>query len=197
LVRGGVQWGGEWAGYPCGDVEAGHCSQNENNSDFEERREKLPSPEEGPAMDIKSQDPANATGLAAESERQRPRAAAWFWKPWYAKAWWALGGLYWGGKILSCWSGTLDRLYMTAAAGYLNILFFPVAPVLVLGIGFVLAWLAYCSSRISEGCGEELPSSIVGSRRRNPYSDPLNPKSGSLWLGHPSNIAKQFGRHWP
>jgi hypothetical protein len=194
LVCDGVQWGGEWAGDQCGDVEAGHCSQNENNSDFEGRHEKLLSPEEGPAMDIESQVPANATGLAAESERERPRAAAWLWKPWYAKAWWALCGFYWAGKMLSFWSDPLDRLYTTAGAAYFNVTLFPFTPLLVLGTGLVLAWIEYCSPLMSDA---EPVSTRADIKLQDPYSDALDPRSGVLWIGHPRDIAKRYGRRWP
>jgi hypothetical protein len=144
-------------------------------------------------MDIKSQEPANATGLAPESERERPRAAAWLWKPWYAKAWWALCGFYWAGKILSFWSSPLDRLYTTAGAAYLNV----TPPLLVLGTRLVLAWFDRGKSLVAEGGEDALPFLSSGSGLCDPYSDSLDPKSGGLWVGHPSNIARQFGRHWP
>jgi hypothetical protein len=146
-------------------------------------------------MDLNLEVPSKPASPVVD-QRERPGLGSWLWTPWYAKAWWAVAALFWGGKILSYWSDLLGNLYTTVVAAYLNVLLFPVAPALVLGMGFVLAWFDRSEPWAVES-DEDLPFVTTGSGLHDPYSDSLDPKSGNLWVGHPSNIAQQFGRHWP
>src|SRR3546814_17960880 len=62
-------------------------------------------------------------------------------KPWYAKLWLAAIPVYWTGAVASLKVPALAEFYTSALAGYLNMLFFPPTALLVLGFGFVKAWL--------------------------------------------------------
>lgn len=149
-----------------------------------------------PAMDpvdaMSEQVESNASAL-----RSRLRASYWLWRPWYAKLWWTCIAIYWTGKLASYWSPTLDDAYSTALAGYLNIALYPFTALMVLGVRFVPAWMEYHGWEWVEPSHDELfPKRSVGGRR-DPTSDPLDPRSGSLWIGSPENQAKLFNRRWP
>jgi hypothetical protein len=146
-------------------------------------------------------DPAITTSEEPEQSIElgqvRPRASAWLWRPWYAKVWWACIVIYWAGKLASYWSEPLGDLYSTALAGLLNIAFFPPVAVMILGVGYAREWFASSDWEFVEPIHEEMfPQRSVGGLR-DPCSDPLDPRSGSLWIGSPENQAKQFNRHWP
>ncbi|CCW18779.1 hypothetical protein EBBID32_31340 [Sphingobium indicum BiD32] len=73
----------------------------------------------------------------------------------------------------------LADFYASALAGFLNVLFYPITALIVLGVGFARAWLA----RIEWGgegravMHEELfPRSLY-----DPYTDPGNPLSGAIY----------------
>lgn len=78
--------------------------------------------------------PGNDINISNKAER--PRASRWLWRPWYAKLWWAGAALYWTGKVGSYWSANLEDFYTTALAGNLNVLFYPLTALTVLGLGF-------------------------------------------------------------
>lgn len=126
-----------------------------------------------------------------------PRASAWLWRPWYAKLWWISAALYWGGKLASYWSEVLATIYSTAVAGLLNVFFFPPAIAMVLATGLVRAWMDYKGVEWGPPPADHLfPRRSVGGWR-DPNSDPLDPRSGQLWIGAPENEAKLVNRHWP
>jgi hypothetical protein len=114
----------------------------------------------------------------------RPRPRDWLWRPWYARLWWAFAALYWVGKLGSYWSQALDNLYTNAFAGYLNIVLYPVTLLMVLGVGFVRAWMEYRGLEWGAPTHDDLfpPLSVGG--LRDPYSDPLDPKSGMIHWRH-------------
>ena len=132
-----------------------------------------------------------------EPQRDRPRATDWLWHPGYAKVWWACIAVYWTGKLGSYWSQTLDDLYTTALAGYLNVIFYPLTALMVLGVGFVHAWMDQKGLEWGPPSHDQLfPKRSIGGWR-DPASDPLDPRSGNLWTGSPENRAKLFHRKWP
>ena len=113
-----------------------------------------------------------------------PRASEWLWCPWYAKLWWAAIGLYWAGRLASFWIGFLAELYATAAAGWLNIAFYPIIALLALGMGFIRAWMEHRGWAWGPPTDDQLfPRRSVGGWR-DPYSDPLDPRSGPLHWRH-------------
>lgn len=112
--------------------------------------------------------------------RIRPRASAWLWRPWYAKLWWVLALFYWAGKLASLWNETLTQYYATAFAGYLDVFFYPFTTLMVLSIGFARAWMDYRGFEWGPPSQEQLfPKRSVGGWR-DPYSDPLDPRSGPM-----------------
>ena len=114
----------------------------------------------------------------------RFRASDWLWHPWYAKLWWAAILIYWAGKIASFYTSVLEEFYTSALAGFLNILFHPLAALMVLGVGFARAWFAWSDWEFVEPTHEEMfPRQSMGGLR-DPYSDPLDPRSGMLHWKH-------------
>jgi len=109
------------------------------------------------------------------------RISEWLWRPWYAKIWWTSIPVYWLGMAASSFVPPLADFYASGLAGFLNILFYPVTALLVLGVGFARAWL----DRIEWGgegramVHEELfPRPVIV-----PSTDRFDPRSGSLYVG--------------
>lgn len=114
----------------------------------------------------------------------RPRAATWLWHPWYAKLWWAGIALYWSGMAATFALPALDAYYSSPLAGLLNILFFPLLALIILGLGFARAWFAWSDWEFVEPSHEQMfPKRSVGGMR-DPASDPLDPRSGALHRRH-------------
>lgn len=133
-----------------------------------------------------------------DTEQARaPRASKWLWRSWRAKLWWGGAGLYWMGKFASIWIGPMEAVYATAVAGWLNILFYPPTLLLVLGVGFVCAWVESYGWQWGPPTDEQLFQSRSVGGWRDPYSDPLDPRSGALWIGSPENQTKLFNHRWP
>src|SRR3546814_7710639 len=57
--------------------------------------------------------------------------------PIYAKRWCAAIPIWWRGMAASTRVDALETFYRGALAGYLNILFFPMTALMVLGVGYV------------------------------------------------------------
>ena len=126
-------------------------------------------------------DPSNITEIHASLARSKPKASAWLWLPWYAKLWWASTAAYWAGKCASFYLPSLGEFYTSALAGYLNILFFPMTALLILGIGFAQAWFAASDWEFVEPTQEEMFPKLSVGGFRDPASDPLDPRSGLHW----------------
>ena len=125
----------------------------------------------------------------------RQTLAGWLWRPWYAKTWWALIPVWWIGMALSTKVAPLEALYDSALAGFLNILFFPMTALMVLGVGFVRNWLdQFAGSGSDEDVmethfGRSDPFGDEFNRRRfgqpPPFLDIYDPRSGTLYVGNP------------
>ncbi|CAN5265876.1 hypothetical protein BH10PSE12_BH10PSE12_06200 [soil metagenome] len=125
--------------------------------------------------------PPEASDGTAEPSRKCPRASHWLWRPWYAKLWWAGVAVCWTGQLASHWSPALDELYTSALAGYLNIAFYPLTVLMVLGVRFVHAWMDYKGLEWGPPTHDELfPERSVGGLR-DPMADPLDPRSPLHW----------------
>ncbi|RSU54836.1 hypothetical protein [Sphingobium yanoikuyae] len=109
-----------------------------------------------------------------------PRAADWFWRPWYAKMTWALTLLYWVGLELMI-AIPFDQLniYLVNIMVLQIFVFNPITVVAVLGYGFLKAKLA---------CGEwttiatrplQPPKSLI-----DPYTDSFDLRSSLKHLRH-------------
>lgn len=112
----------------------------------------------------------------------RPHAADWFWRPWYAKLWWAAIPLYWlpaGGPT------RIDALQVFYKSGWAlipNLLLLPITALLILGFG-------YFRELLDTGEPVDFREDIgFGTRRRpgmpHPTMDEFNPRSGPLWIGN-------------
>lgn len=102
------------------------------------------------------------------------RASAWLWHPWYAKIWWTAIPIYWLGMAASLKVALLADFYMSAWAGFLNVLFFPPITLMILGVGFVREWIGPIE-------WDALPQAPVQRPLIDPYTDPLNPISGAFY----------------
>lgn len=130
-------------------------------------------------MDLSTESDENADA-ATVSKAERPRASYWLWRPWYAKLWWATILVYWSGMAASLKVPLLDQFYTSALAGYLNVFSFPPLALMILGIGFAREWFAWSDWEFVEPTHEQMfPRRSVGGMR-DPYADPLDPRSGAL-----------------
>lgn len=110
--------------------------------------------------------------------RPPPHAADWFWRPWYAKLYWATALLYWISLEIMI-AIPYDRV-STSVANTMVLLIFvfnPITVVAVLGYGFLKAKVA---------CGEWVITPGPASQRpvMDPYTDPSDPRSGDMHLRH-------------
>jgi len=140
---------------------------------------------------------SNLSSEPSKAELPPPTAGDWLWKPWYAKIWWAAIPLYWAIATASLKIPALTSIFETALAGYLNVLFFPMTALLVLGFGFVRAWLEAWGADE----GPPLTEKEIGELEENqmlhedwlkrrpgqpdPAFDIYDPRSGGLYVGNP------------
>lgn len=121
-------------------------------------------------QDVDQLDPA-----PEETPAPSPRAADWFWHPWYAKLTWVLTLLYWIGLELMI-TIPFDQLniYLVNTMVLLIFVFNPITVVTVLGYGFLKAKVA---------CGEWVITPGPPSQRPmiDPYTDPFDIRSGSIY----------------
>lgn len=130
-------------------------------------------------------------------DADRPRLCAWLWQPWYAKLWWTAIPLWWLGMALSTRVDVLATFYRSALAGYLNVLFFPMTALMVLGVGYVRKRL---DTFVGPSDGMPLSDEEALAVTRDMWeahdramkdlragSDVLDPRSGLLWIGNPMN----------
>lgn len=126
---------------------------------------------------------------------RRPRVADWLLRPWYAKLWWAGIALYWLGKFASIFEPALEAFYASAIAGFLNILFYPLTAVFLLGVRFIRAEIDFRIERAvaSQRDVELMPFQIDRQfGRPPPEMDPLDQRSGPLWNGNPLSTLSPF-----
>ncbi|WP_231736753.1 hypothetical protein [Sphingobium sp. CCH11-B1] len=132
------------------------------------------------------------------SDRPRFSLSAWLWRPWYAKVWWTAIPVWWLGMATSTHVDFLESFYRGGIAGYLNILFFPMTALMVLGIGYVRDRL---DNFVGEGDGIPLSDAEEADALRKRIwedhdramknlragTDVFDPRSGLLWIGNPMN----------
>lgn len=129
---------------------------------------------------------------ASSAEIQQPAAADWLWRPWHAKLWWASIPIYWAVAVASLKVPALATFYGSAAAGFLNMLFFPPTALLVLGFGFARAWLDARPMTGDPLSDEEIAElermedeGWEHSGRPHWSVDMYDPRSGILYVGNP------------
>lgn len=142
----------------------------------------------------------SAVDMPATEPAPRLKAADWLWRPWYAKAWWAAIPVWWIGMASSTKIAPLEAFYDSAPAGFLNVVFFPMTALLVLGLGYAQQWVAGFSAT-----GEGTPMSGETAARvaslweehergmedLHAGTNIFDPRSGPLWIGNP------LSTHWP
>lgn len=145
------------------------------------------------------------------SRMEAPKPSAWLWSPWYAKLWWATIPVWWMGMAVSARVDALETFYRGALAGYLNILFFPMTALMVLGVGYVRERL---DNFVGESEGMPLTAEEALDVTRRVWeehnrlmenigrgTDMFDPRSGPLWIGNATNpnngayINPNTGRH--
>lgn len=128
----------------------------------------------------------------------KPSLTAWLWRPWYAKLWWATIPFWWLGAAAATRVDFLAAFYGGAIAGYLNVLFFPMTALMVLGVGYVRERLdgfvgtgggtlptdEEAADRARRRVWEDHERAVKNSRAT---TDMFDPRSGSLWIGNPLN----------
>ncbi|CAM8670796.1 hypothetical protein [Sphingobium cupriresistens] len=125
------------------------------------------------------------------------KLADWLWHPWYAKIWWATIPVWWAGMAASTRFLSLAAFYESALAGFLNILFFPMTAIMVLGVGYaqhLLGRRPICG----DGNGVELLNvdldpfgdEVDGRKFGHPHPsvDMYHPRSGGLYIGSPESL---------
>lgn len=150
----------------------------------------------------------------AESAVDQPKLSAWLWRPWYAKLWWSAIPVWWLGMAATTRSPMLAAFYGGALAGYLNVLFFPITALMVLGVGYVRERL---DNFVEPGDGTPLSAedeeafiaAQLAWEKHNEImenigrgSDIFDPRSGPFWIGNPNNpnngayINPNTGKHF-
>jgi hypothetical protein len=137
----------------------------------------------------------NMSPTAFEAATAQPKAADWLWRPRFAKLWWAAIPIYWAAAAASLKIPALATFYSSAAAGFLNVAFFPPTALLVLGFGFARAWLdrPLADNPLSDEEIEELERMRMEDEeweRLGPHwsVDIYDPDSGGLYVGSPLSL---------
>lgn len=149
-------------------------------------------------------DRANTTPTEGSAFR-RPRLGDWLWRPWYAKLWWIAIAIWWAGMAASIIVASLSAFYASALAGYLNLLFYPMTALIVLGFGYARAWLAAFAEQGSDANGapsysvdlDPLGNEFTHRRFGQPHPslDIYDPRSGALYIGNPLSFQYPYRRH--
>jgi hypothetical protein len=133
---------------------------------------------------------------APEAVIPQPKAVDWLWRPWYAKLWWAAIPVYWATATASLKVPATWTFFETAFAGYLNVLFFPFTALIVLGFGFVRAWLEAPTADRGHPLTDEEIDELERLRieqemlwnppdHLRPVGDIYDPFSGTSYIGNP------------
>jgi hypothetical protein len=127
----------------------------------------------------------------------RLKPTDWLWRPWYAKLWWSAIPVWWIGMAASTRIAPLEAFYDSAAAGFLNLLFFPMTALMVLGVGYAQNWLAgFASQGDGTPLFDEAQARIArlweeherGMEDLHASTNVFDPRSGPLWIGNPLSL---------
>lgn len=128
---------------------------------------------------------------------EQPTLVDWLWKPWYAKLWLLAIPVWWVGMAASTKMPSLAAFFESALAGFLNVLFFPMTALMVLGVRYVQDLLG---RRPIQGDGNGIGLLIVdldpfgdevdGRKFGHPHPsvDMYDPRSGGLYIGNPESL---------
>lgn len=111
----------------------------------------------------------------------RPRAANWFWRPWYAKVWLGTSGAFWLAALV-----VPHGLLRGSLAAPLMLFFHPFLFVPVLGFGFFRAWVRNNFSGERGSAVEAEPADTIMENNLFYRMDPTDP-ANSRYYGHPGN----------
>ncbi|WP_416463716.1 hypothetical protein [Sphingomonas sp. VDB2] len=118
----------------------------------------------------------------------------WAWAPWYAKIWWSLALIYWLLRSLSYKMDVLSWMNEPGLAGYFVVAFFPPLMLFILAFGVLRTRLnaAGTDDLLTEDTDADIGHLDLFDHRRGPsglpyYIDPLDPRSGTFWIGNPLN----------
>lgn len=128
--------------------------------------------------------------IGQEQPSEPLRIGDWLWRPLHAKLWWAAVPLYWIGMGAGRYSDAVAEFYNSALAGYLTIFFVPPMVALILCFGFFREWLAALppfeeTTYSPDDCFPDRDS--YGPSGMPSEFDPLDPRSGTLWVGNTLN----------
>jgi hypothetical protein len=134
------------------------------------------------------------TELDEDDGQEQLKVGDWLWHPSHARLWWSAVPFYWAGLAASSRVEILADFYRSAFAGFANVFFFPPITALILSYGFFRAWLA--TARFDR---DDEPEEYLEWRQKR-YGpsgmlrefDPLDPASGSNWIGSPINALHPF-----
>lgn len=128
--------------------------------------------------------------FAKTAGNARPSASDWLWRPWYAKLWWSAIPIWWAGMAVASAFEPISRFYDSAAAGFLNILFFPMTALMVLGVGYAQSWLdgftrpgASTTTNFADLADVE-DEYLRAFEEINATTDIHDPRSGTLYVGN-------------
>ncbi|WP_257555882.1 hypothetical protein [Sphingobium sp. CFD-2] len=126
----------------------------------------------------------------AQGGGDAPNIGDFVWRPRYAKLWWAAVPIYWLGMAGSLRFSFLAQFYDSALAGFLTVFFFPPLVSLILGFGFLRKWLEAIPQSGEQS--QAFDDSCFMSDRFGPSGmpcefDPLDARSGALWVGNTLN----------
>lgn len=113
----------------------------------------------------------------------------WAWAPLHAKVWWCLALLYWLLRGLSYKLNVLSLMNEPGPAGYFVVAFFPPLMLFILAFGVLSARLnaAGTDDLINEDTDLDQSEHRRGPSGQPYYIDPLDPRSGTFWIGNPLN----------
>lgn len=144
---------------------------------------------------------------ATEPAAPQLKAADWLWRPWYAKAWWAAIPVWWIGMAASTKIAPLEAFYDSALAGFLNVLFFPMTALMLLGLGYAQQWVAgFSATGGSTPMSDEAAARTTkrmweeherGMEDLRAGTDIFDPRSGGLYIGNPLSLQhpNRFFKH--
>lgn len=133
--------------------------------------------------------PEEVEPIARDGERKVPPARNYFWRPWYAKAWWAGIPLYWLAMGDPTRPAFLDGFAGSGYVVFTNVIFLPITAILVLGFVY-FRWLFEYGAPV-----RRLDRHDIGYGRRimgrpHPSVDPYHPAS-PFYRYNPSKYPKR------
>lgn len=112
------------------------------------------------------------------------RLCDWIWRPWYAKLWWSTMPVYWAGRAASLKIVALAEFYNSFLAACLAVVFNPLVVAVLLGFGYIKAKLGRGELVITPSTPNPFYRSPSMGGWSDPYTDPLDPRSGARHLRH-------------